>query len=497
MAGIWEVLTALLVGFLILDFGKLLWSSRRYPPGPLPFPFIGGLWQTGTKLSIDMFTKLRKKYGDIYTIWLWRKPIVVISGFHAMKESVINHSQDFADRPLSSFLLKMSKGKGVSFSNGHNWRQQRRFTLTALRTLGVGKKDMESKIEQVTHQLVETFAHTKGQPIDPFPLVMSSVCNMVCLLTLGYCFSPEDPKFQMILEDISNYTKFGDSVFLLLNDLFPWLMEHLPGPHQKIQELIKKDLLIIKEEAEKHSQGLAQRQPKDILDLYLLEIEKKHGEPNSTFDNGNMAHSILELFFAGTETTASFLQWALFFMMVYPDIQDKVYKEMETVLGSCDSVCYEDRWKLPYTHAVVQEILRLKYVLLFSIPRQTVTNVNTCGLFIPKGTFILMDVYSVLHDPKQWEKPEEFNPNHFLDKDGNFMKREEFMPFGAGARVCVGETLAKMESFLFFTNLLRTFKLQQPEGAEEPSQEPLIGVILHPRPFKICAVPRSGHPKID
>ncbi|KAK9401467.1 hypothetical protein NXF25_012181 [Crotalus adamanteus] len=53
-----------------------------------------------------------------------------------------------------------------------------------------------------------------------------------------------------------------------------------------------------------------------------------------------------------------------------------------------------------------------------------------------------------------------------------------------------------MESFLFFTNLLRTFKLQQPEGAEEPSQEPLIGVTLHPQPFKLCAVPRSGYPKI-
>ncbi|XP_039183341.1 cytochrome P450 2J2-like isoform X3 [Crotalus tigris] len=260
---------------------------------------------------------------------------------------------------------------------------------------------------------------------------MSSVCNAICLLTLGYCFSPEDPKFRMILEDISNFTKFGGSAFLLLNDLFPWLMEHLPGPHQKIQESMEKGFLIIKEEAEKHSQDLAQRQPKDFLDLYLLEIEKKHSEPNSTFDNGNMTQSILELFFAGTETTASFLQWALFLMVVYPDIQDKVYKEMETVLGFCDSICYEDRWKLPFTHAVVQEILRLKYILLFSVPRQTVTNVNTCGLFIPEGTFILMDLYSVLHDPKQWEKPEEFNPNHFLDKDGNFMKREEFVPFGA------------------------------------------------------------------
>ncbi|XP_015687191.1 cytochrome P450 2J2-like [Protobothrops mucrosquamatus] len=184
---------------------------------------------------------------------------------------------------------------------------------------------MESKIQQVTHRLVETFARTKGQPIDPLPFVVSSVCNVICLLTLGYCFSPEDTKFQMILEDISNYTNFGGSAFLLLNDLFPWLMEHLPGPHQKIQESMEKGLLIIKEEAEKRSQDLAQRQPKDILDLYLLEIEKKQSEPNSTFDNGNMTQSILELFFAGTETTASFLQWALFLMMVYPDIQGNVH----------------------------------------------------------------------------------------------------------------------------------------------------------------------------
>ncbi|KAL7991114.1 hypothetical protein Chor_014544 [Crotalus horridus] len=105
---------------------------------------------------------------------------------------------------------------GISTSNGHNWRQQRRFALTALRTLGVGKKDTESKIKQVTHRLVETFARTKGQPIDPLPFVTSSVCNVICLLTLGYCFSPEDTKFQMILEDISNFTKFGGSAFLLV-----------------------------------------------------------------------------------------------------------------------------------------------------------------------------------------------------------------------------------------------------------------------------------------
>ncbi|XP_034263589.1 cytochrome P450 2J2-like isoform X1 [Pantherophis guttatus] len=490
MAEIWEVLTTVLVGFLILDFLKLLWSSRRYPPGPLPLPLIGGLWRIGTKLSNDTFSKMSKQYGNIYTMWVWHQPVVVISGFHAMKESLIHRSQDFADRPLSTFLLKICKGKGIAFSNGHAWKEQRHFTISALRLLGLGKKDMEHKLEEAAHQLVEIFARTKGQPIDPLPAIINSVCNMICLLSLGYRFPPEDGKFQMIIEDISNYMKFGGSPLLLFYELFPWLVKHLPGPHQKIQASIQTGMSIVKEESEKHSQDLALRQPKDFLDLYLLQIEKKQSDPNSNFDHENMAHCIMEFFVAGTETTGSFLQWALLLMVTYPDIQDKVYKEMETVLGSSDSICYEDRWKLPYTQAVLHEILRSKYVLLFGVPRKTVKNVNVCGLSIPKETLIIADFHSVLLDPKQWESPEEFNPDHFLDKEGNFMKREEFLPYGAGARVCVGENLARIEAFLLFTNLLRSFKWQLPEGVKELNQEPLVGITLHPQPFKLCAVPR-------
>ncbi|XP_070801985.1 cytochrome P450 2J2-like [Pituophis catenifer annectens] len=489
MAEIWEVLTTVLVGFLILDFLKLLWSSRNYPPGPLPLPLIGGLWRIGTKLSEDAFTKLSKQYGDIYTVWLWHQPVVVISGFHAVKESLINCSQDFADRPLSSFLLKICKGKGISFSNGHNWKEQRRFTINALRMLGLGKTAMESKLEEVAHQLVETFARAKEQPIDPLPSINNSICNMICLLSFGFRLPPEDAKFQMILEYVNNYSKFGGSTFLLFYELFPWLVKHLPGPHQKIQASVQIGMSIVKEESEKHSQDLALRQPEDFLDLYLLQIEKKQSDPNSTFDHENMAVCIMEFFVAGTESTGSFLQWALLLMVTYPDIQDKVYREMETVLGSSDSICYEDRWKLPYTQAVLHEILRSKYVLI-GTPRRTVNNVNVCGLSIPKGTLIFVDFRSVLLDPKQWESPEEFNPNHFLDKEGNFMKREGFLPFGAGARVCVAENLARMESFLLFTNLLRSFKLQLPEGVKELNQEPLVGLALHPKPFKLCAVPR-------
>ncbi|XP_063162385.1 cytochrome P450 2C70-like [Candoia aspera] len=490
MAAIWEVLTALLVGFLILDFIKLLWSSRHYPPGPIPLPFIGGLWRIGTKFSKDSFIKLGKQYGDIYTVWVWHHPVVVISGFRAMKESLIDHSEDFADRPLSTFLLAICKGKGIAFANGHTWKQQRRFSLSALRKLGLGKNRMQHRIEEEALRLVEIFARTKGQPTDPSPFISNSVCNLISLLSFGYRFSHEDAKFQSAMQDLSNYMKFGGSTFLLLYELFPWLMKYLPGLHQKVLASLERGMLLVKEEMEKHKQDLALREPQDFVDLYLLQIEQKQSEPNSTFNYENMAHCILEFFAAGTDTTGSSLQWALLLMVAYPDIQDKVYNEMEAVLGSSNSICYEDRWKLPYTHAVVHEILRSKYVLLVGSPRQTKKNVNPCGLPIPKGTFIIPSFHSVLLDPKQWESPEEFNPSHFLDKDGNFMTREEFVAFGAGSRVCLGKNFVRAEFFLFFTNLLRTFQFQLPEGAKELSQEPVVGFILHPQPFKLCAIPR-------
>ncbi|KAM6443636.1 cytochrome P450 2C39-like [Liasis olivaceus] len=274
MAGISEVLTAVLVGFLILDFLKLLWSSRCYPPGPLPLPLIGGLWCIGTKFSKDTFTKLRKRYGDIYTIWVWHRPVVVISGFRAIKESLINHSEDFAERPLSTFLFEICKGKGLALANGHTWKQQRRFALGALRKLGLGKKDLQHRIEEEAHRLVEIFARTKGQPVDPVLSISYSVCNVICLLSFGYWFSHEDTKFQTAIEDITNYMKFGGSAFLLLCELFPWLMKHLPGPHQKIVASMETGMLLVKEEMEKHKQDLAVREPQDFLDLYLLQIEK-------------------------------------------------------------------------------------------------------------------------------------------------------------------------------------------------------------------------------
>ncbi|KAL6486149.1 hypothetical protein MHYP_G00055410 [Metynnis hypsauchen] len=98
-------------------------------------------------------------------------------------------------------------------------------------------------------------------------------------------------------------------------------------------------------------------------------------------------------------------------------------------------------------------------------------------------------LHSVLFDENEWETPNSFNPEHFLDKEGKFVRRDAFLLFSAGKRVCLGEQLARMELFLFFVGLFQKFRFSTVEGAQL-STEGVIGVTLTPRPFKIYAKAR-------
>ncbi|XP_063162790.1 cytochrome P450 2J4-like [Candoia aspera] len=476
---------------LVVQLVKLQSQRRLYPPGPTPLPFIGCLWQPKFfRIHRELLTEVAKTYGNIFTLWFGPYPIVVLNGFQAVKDGLTSHPEDVAGRPIIPLFKAVANNTGILLATGRNWKYQRRFSMGAMKTLGLGKSILEYQIQEEAQSLVEMFRKTKGKPMNPSFALNLAVSNVICVVVFGRRFSTEDKTFHHLLEAMEKIFKVPGTLTHTLYDIFPGIMDCLPGPHKTA--LCSRDFVwaFIRKEIRKHQDAGTQEKGHDFIQCYLAEIEKMKDQPKLPYNEKNMVQSIFDLFLGGTETSSTTLNWGLLYMVLYPDIQAKVQKEMDTVLPPGQTICYEDRKKLPYTNAVVHEIQRFSSVIAVGLPRYCIRDTMIQQFLIRKGSILLPNMASALYDPNEWETPLQFNPNHFLDKDGNFTCREAFIPFSLGHRACLGENLAKTEIFLFFGNLLQTFTFQLADGSKDIKLDPVWGGTLQPHYFEICVTPR-------
>ncbi|XP_069075486.1 cytochrome P450 2J5-like [Pleurodeles waltl] len=482
-------LIVLLLVILLLQFLKLYWISRRLPPGPKPMPVIGNLWTLNFTFHHDRLIELAKVYGSIFTLWMGQTPVIVLNGYTAVKEALVTNYDTFSGRPATPYIKKYASEKGVIVSNGNTWKQQRRFSLLTLRNLGLGKKSLENQIKDEALHLVNVFASHEGHPLNPTTALSHSIYTVTAGMVFGHHFLTEDKVFQKLNEAIVAVINFNGTPWGRLYDAIPSLMNHLPGPHQKVFEHLQFLRSHIEQEIRNHRENLSV-EPQDFMDYYLVQMSKAKGDPTSTFDDNNMMQVVTDFFVAGTETMITTLRWALLYMVAFPEVQEKVQQELDAVIGSLQKIQYEDYQKLPYTNAVIHEVQRYSNIVSVGLVRQCVRSANIQGFHIEKGAIILPNLTSVLHDPTHWETPKMFNPGHFLDKEGNFIKKDAFIPFSIGHRACAGKHLAKMELFIFFTSILQAFTLRLPKGVKEASFDYTFGTTLQLLPYQICAHPR-------
>ncbi|XP_069071503.1 cytochrome P450 2J2-like isoform X1 [Pleurodeles waltl] len=490
MLGPCEGLLILAAFVLIFQFVKLKCQSCRLPPGPPPLPLIGNLWTLNFQLHYGRLMQLAKTYGNVYTLWVGHMPFVVLNGYDAVRNALVSHSEELSGRPVSPFFMDLMGEKGVILTSGHTWQQQRRFDLMTFRNLGLGKKGLEHRIQDEAQHLLETLTREKGNPIDPSRCLVHTVCNVISCVVFGRRFHVEDPIFQQLLKAIDLTIGAPGTFSGRMYDLFPQLMRLLPGPLNKVFQHYDMLLSFIMREVKTHRQS-PEESLQDFIAFYLDQISKTRDDPSSTYTEDNMVQMVADLFITGTETTTTALRWALLYMVVHPIIQGKVQQELDTIIGPSQEIKYEDRKKLPYTNAVIHEILRYGNIVSVGLPRLCLKDTVLQGFPIKKGTIILPNLSSVLYDPECWETPQEFNPCHFLDHEGNFINREAFLPFSAGQRMCLGEQMAKIEFFIIFTSLLHAFTFRLPEGVKEARCDFILLATLQPHPYKICAIPRK------
>ncbi|XP_077636797.1 cytochrome P450 2C21-like isoform X5 [Crocuta crocuta] len=143
-----------------------LWNRNRakekLPPGPTPLPIIGNVLQINVSNVSKSISKLAESYGPVFTVYFANKRTVVVYGYEAVKEALIDQSEAFSGRGPFPVLDRAIQGLGVVFSNGEQWKQVRRFTLMVLWNLGMGKKTIEDRIQEEALYLVEALKKTNG-----------------------------------------------------------------------------------------------------------------------------------------------------------------------------------------------------------------------------------------------------------------------------------------------------------------------------------------------
>ncbi|XP_009983063.1 PREDICTED: cytochrome P450 2H2-like isoform X3 [Tauraco erythrolophus] len=426
--------------FLLVCVACLLlfatWRSmsrkEKEPPGPIPLPIVGSILQLNPWNLPESLRMLSMKYGPVFTIYLGQQKVVVLYGYDVVKEALIDQADEFSGRGVLPLIKKLFKGTGIVTSNGETWKQLRRFALTTLRDFGMGKKSIEERIQEEARFLVERIRNTHERPFNPGNFLIHAVSNIICSIVFGDRFDYEDKKFLTLIELLEQNNRLQNSI---------------------------------------------QTQEK--------------GNGHSEFTVETLSRTTLDLFLAGTGTTSITLRHGLLILQKYPEIVEKIQKEIDCVIGRERSPCMADRSQMPYTDAVVHEIQRFIDFLPLNVPHTVIKDTKFRNYFIPKDTIIFPMLCSVLHDSKEFPNPKKFDPGHFLNTNGTFKKSDHFMPFSAGKRICAGEGLARMELFIFLTSILQNFTLKPVVDRKDIDITPLVSTLANmPRPYEVSFLPR-------
>ncbi|CAC5414445.1 CYP2K [Mytilus coruscus] len=459
------------------------------PPGPSPLPIIGNVLDLGDgKRTVDVFRSLRKKYGDIFCLSLGSYWVVVVNGQDNLREIFVKNGKSTSDRP-PLYTINIFKNKGIVSSNGSNWKAQRAFTISKLREFGFGKKSFESSIIDELNQFLQWMQQYKGKPLALKGILNASTANSLMQIILGKRFDYKDPKYCDFLE-IFNQIITSPALNGPVN-FMPWLA-NLPGDFFGVKaDTLKLDKVIdyFKNEIQEHKRTFDEDNIRDFIDVYLKEMKIQERSTSNMLNEDQLASVLTDFFGGGTETTATVIKWTILLLLNNMTVQNKMRQEIEEVIGSGRLPTLADKPKMPYCEAVILESLRFGNIGPLSLPHLVSEEIVYKDLYvIPKGSVIIPCLDSVAFDEKWFPESHVFKPERFIDEKGNLCNEDKIVTFSLGRRVCPGESLARMELFLYLTSMVQRFEFLPVEGENPPPVDPLKGLLNSPQPYNFRAI---------
>ncbi|XP_039167800.1 cytochrome P450 76A1 [Eucalyptus grandis] len=443
-------------------------GSRVLPPGPSGWPIFGNIFSLGT-MPHRTLAGLREKYGPVIWLRLGSIDTMVILSSRVAAEFFKNQDLNFVDRTVIDVLRcrDYHEGSVGVAPYGTYWRMMRRLLTTDMlvakrlnETAPIRRKCVENMLAWIGEAASSDKARV-GEGIHLARFVFLMNFNLLGNLMLSRdLFDPDSKTGSEFFTAMTGFMELlgqGNVV-----DLFPWLRRLDPqGLRRKMDREMGKAISIaselVRERIEEKKKNWGDNDRRDFLDV-LLEFEGNGKDEPAKLSEKQINIFILEIFMAGTETTNSTIEWALTELLLNPDSKVKVEAELSRVVGSNRKFLETDIDQLPYLQAVVKETMRLHPPVPFLLPRRAIRDTIFMGYNVPKNTQVFVNAWAIGRDPDVWENPMAFKPDRFIGSKLDYKGQHyEFIPFGAGRRMCAGLSLAHRMLHLALGSLLHEF----------------------------------------
>eukprot|EP01018_Ginkgo_biloba_P031776 Gb_10323 [translate_table: standard] len=463
-------------------------NVKKLPPGPSAWPIIGHLHLLGTHPH-QALQKLSLKHGPLMQIRLGSFLSVVISSPDMAKEFLKTHEASFASRPQSAAIKYMAYNcSDFSFAPfGPYWKYMRKICMMEL----LSGRQLENFLPIRREELVLFMqsilqSSAQGKAIDVGSELISMANNIISRMAMSTRCSGTNMdahECRNLVKDVALLTgKFnlGDFISVCKNLDLQGYERQMKAVHIRFDNLMEKIL-------DQHTEDNRHGQPKDLIDILFSIAQDEQAEMKLSRDN--IKAFILDLFAAGTDTSAITTEWALSELLRNPQIMRKAQQELDSVVGKERIVEESDIPNLPYLQAIVKETLRLHPAGPLLV-RESTEDCNVMGYHIPGKTRIFVNVWAIGRDPSSWETPLEFRPERFI---GNVtdVRGQHFhlIPFGSGRRGCPGTSLALFVVHTALASMIQCFDWKF-DGDQVDMTEGLGLTLPRAVPLTCVAIPR-------
>ncbi|CAI0434079.1 unnamed protein product [Linum tenue] len=420
-------------------------STATPPPGPTKLPFIGNLHQIAagsSSLPHYLLRDLSAKHGSVMSLQLGQVPYVVISSAESAKQAMKTHDAVFAHRPAMLSARIMSYDfSGIGFAPyGAYWRHLRKIAVQELFSARRVRLFGSTREEEASDAVARIFsaaasAGQREEEVNFSEMVFSLTNGVVARVTFGKKYDGQEEFIPLIDEITKVIGGFN------LADLFP-AVKFLPvvtGMRSNLLKLRSKASRLLEAIIDDHRRcrteaaAAGDDHVDDLVDV-LLKLQADRQLDFQLTDD-----SIKAVILAGSDTSSTTIIWVMSELVKNPRVLRQVQEEVRSVCGSKGDVDESMLPELRYLKLVIKEALRLHAPVPLLVPRQCSEDCEIDGFHIKAASYVLVNVWAIGRDPKYWKDPEKFRPERFISSSVDFKGANfEFLPFGAGRRMCPG-----------------------------------------------------------